>query len=111
VAAGVRAVQCGIAACVALLLAVAQAAETVAAPQATDMGLPDGPGRAQTLAACGQCHAIGVVMARRLTPRQWEVQIEKMIAKGAIVRDEDFDAIRDYLAATAGMSVKLKSER
>ena len=88
----------------ALFLAVLQAADTVAAPQATDLSLPGGPGRAQTLAACGQCHAIGVVMARRLTPRQWEVQIEKMIAKGAAVRDEDFDAIRDYLSAHAGQS-------
>lgn len=63
---------------------------------------PEAPGRAETLAACGQCHAIDGVMARSLTRRQWEVQVETMILKGAAVRDEDFDLIVDYLVQNAG---------
>ncbi len=63
---------------------------------------PEGPGRAETLAACAQCHAIDVVMSRQRSRRQWEVQVETMILKGAAVRDEDFDRIIDYLLQHAG---------
>lgn len=74
----------------------------VIGPPARAAGPPEGPGRAETLAACAQCHAIDVVMARSLTRRQWEVQVETMILKGATVRDEDFDRIVDYLLQHAG---------
>ncbi|MFM7273405.1 MAG: hypothetical protein ACKO4A_06050 [Gammaproteobacteria bacterium] len=63
---------------------------------------PDWPGRAETLAACAHCHAIDVVISLQLARRQWEVQVETMIIKGAAVRDEDFDLIVDYLLQHAG---------
>lgn len=83
---------------VAAVLALAAAA-ALAEPAP---GLPEAPGRAETLAACGQCHAIDGVMSRSLTRRQWEVQVETMILKGAAVRDEDFDRIVEYLSTHAG---------
>jgi outer membrane protein assembly factor BamB len=51
---------------------------------------------------CAQCHSFEVVAQSRRTRRQWEAQIESMIAKGAKISDEDFDAIADYLAAHFG---------
>lgn len=77
-------------------------AVAVIGPPAWAAGPPEGLGRAETLAACAQCHAIDVVMARSLTRRQWEVQVETMILKGAAVRDEDFDRIVEYLSTHAG---------
>jgi len=52
--------------------------------------------------ACGQCHAFEVVTQKRRTHKQWEAQIEAMIAKGARISNDEFDAIADYLTAHYG---------
>jgi quinoprotein glucose dehydrogenase len=55
---------------------------------------------------CAQCHSFDVVAQARHTRKQWDAQIESMIAKGAKISDEDFDAIADYLAAHFGADGK-----
>jgi len=60
--------------------------------------LPDGPGKEETLKACKQCHEI----ERSVTPRQnregWEGTIDKMVALGAQITDEQYTIVLDYLA-------------
>jgi quinoprotein glucose dehydrogenase len=51
---------------------------------------------------CGQCHSFDLVMQTRRSHKQWEAQIESMIAKGARISNAEFDAIADYLAAHYG---------
>ncbi len=43
----------------------------------------------------------GVIHAH-LTRKQWEAQLDAMIAKGAKVSDDDYDPLATYLAAHFG---------
>jgi quinoprotein glucose dehydrogenase len=52
---------------------------------------------------CGQCHAFEIVTRQRRTHQQWVGQIESMIAKGARISNDQFDAIADYLAEHYGV--------
>ena len=71
-------------------------------------GLPRPPlqnnrGNLQVQRICGECHAFEIATRTRHTRKQWEALIESMIAKGAKVSDEDFDAIAEYLTAHFGV--------
>lgn len=52
--------------------------------------------------ACSQCHSFEIVGRSRHTRKQWEAQIDSMIAKGAKISDEEFDVIADYLTTHFG---------
>jgi quinoprotein glucose dehydrogenase len=52
--------------------------------------------------ACGQCHSFDVVAQSHRSRKQWEAQIESMIAKGARISNTEFDAIADYLSTHFG---------
>ena len=60
--------------------------------------LPDGPGKAAYLSACGKCHAAEMVLGRAMTRDQWSAEVSDMISKGAKISDADFQVIVDYLA-------------
>lgn len=64
--------------------------------------LPDGPPKALVEHACAQCHSLETVTRAHLTRRQWAARLDAMIAKGAALGDDDFDAVADYLAAHFG---------
>lgn len=64
--------------------------------------LPDGQGRELTERTCSQCHSLEHVLRHRMTRRQWEAQLDTMIAKGAKIADDDFDPLAGYLAAHFG---------
>jgi hypothetical protein len=51
---------------------------------------------------CGQCHSFDVVTRSHRSHKQWEAQIESMIAKGARISNAEFDAIADYLTTRYG---------
>jgi quinoprotein glucose dehydrogenase len=51
---------------------------------------------------CGQCHSFALVTQTHRSRRQWEAQMESMIAKGARISNAEFDAIAGYLAAHYG---------
>jgi len=51
---------------------------------------------------CGECHSFDLVAQTRRTRKQWESQIESMIAKGARISSAEFDAISDYLTTHYG---------
>ncbi len=61
--------------------------------------LPEGTGRDIVARACSQCHSIDTVARARLTRKQWEAQLDAMIAKGAKLSDEEYDVAAAYLAA------------
>ncbi len=74
---------------------------------------PTPPQRAQTGAAgntppaafknaCVACHDEDVIRQQRLTRAQWDGEINKMIGWGARVRDEDRNALLDYLFSNYG---------
>ena len=68
--------------------------------------LPDGPGRDLIARKCTQCHSLENVTRTRHTRKQWEAQLDTMIARGARLSDEDFERIADYLAAELGLPAK-----
>ena len=70
-----------------------------AAPFALQDSLPDGEGKAVVEMACtSRCHGANVVQRARRTPAQWQGVLDLMIDRGALVKDEDYDAILAYLA-------------
>jgi len=68
--------------------------------------LPEGPGRELIEHKCTQCHSLEPVTRSRRTRRQWEAQLDTMIARGARMSDEDFERIADYLANQFGLMAK-----
>ena len=60
--------------------------------------LPDGPGKAQTVAVCSACHEAQKAASVKLTRKGWTDTIEKMKALGAQGTDADFAAILEYLS-------------
>ncbi len=74
----------------------------VFAAHAEPLHLPEGSGRELTERTCSQCHSLELVLKHRMTRRQWEAQLDAMIAKGAKLDDENFDALAAYLAAALG---------
>jgi len=65
-------------------------------------GLPEGPGKAETLAACSGCHGIGQILSEHRDVAQWSSTVTSMINNGAPVADPDFDKVVSYLAAHFG---------
>jgi mono/diheme cytochrome c family protein len=66
--------------------------------------LPDGPGKELVLKKCVSCHSIQTVTARHATGDEWAQIVSTMVGRGAVVSDDDADAIVDYLAAHFGPS-------
>ena len=64
-----------------------------------------GPGREVTAAACGLCHSPVIITGKQFDADKWAEVVDHMIDKGAQVRDEDYDAIVDYLAGQYGPKV------
>lgn len=85
----------------AALLAYALSQGAADAQQELSLSGERGPVDVEHL--CAQCHAFDVVARTRRTRKQWEAQIESMIAKGAKIPDDQFDAIADYLASHFGV--------
>jgi hypothetical protein len=61
-----------------------------------------GPEKAKVVAACSNCHAPSIITTKKYTADQWSDKVEQMIARGAKVGDDDFDAVVNYLARNYG---------
>ena len=48
-------------------------------------------------ACTSRCHGANVVQRSKRTPTQWQGIVDLMIDRGAMVKDEDYDAILAYL--------------
>jgi competence protein ComEA len=66
--------------------------------------LPDGPGKELVLKKCVSCHSIQTVTARHATGDEWAQIVSTMVGRGAVISDDDADAVVDYLAAHFGPS-------
>lgn len=73
------------------------AAVTVASP-ALAQELPPGPEQMLVSQACTTCHLASQFTSLRKTPGQWAEAVNQMINKGAVVGDNEFDRIVNYLA-------------
>ena len=61
-------------------------------------GLPDGPGKDETVKACGTCHEGRRAASVRLTREGWAAVIDGMIKRGARVSNDEFPVVLEYLA-------------
>jgi competence protein ComEA len=63
-----------------------------------DKPLPDGPGKEETQKLCSRCHDLDKSVSLNQDRAGWQRTIEKMLAFGAKVTDQEFNAVLDYLA-------------
>jgi competence protein ComEA len=75
----------------------------------TETAMPDGEGKQLTMRVCGNCHALKIVTALRMTKSQWSREVDKMAQAGASATDEEFDVIIDYLAKNFGRKLNVNS--
>lgn len=64
--------------------------------------LPDDEGKALVTRACGDCHGLGTVMARRLPPAEWKDVVDDMVSRGAEADEADVKKITLYFTQHAG---------
>ena len=65
---------------------------------AQDVSLPEGPGKDNLTTSCTACHGLDQVTQQRKSKDQWAETVEKMIANGAALTEEDTTAIVAYLS-------------
>ncbi len=71
---------------------------TLANSLARAQELPAGPMRDTVQAACTTCHVADQFTTQRRTRPQWAETVNTMIGMGAVVGDNEFDKLVDYLA-------------
>jgi len=64
--------------------------------------LPNGPGKAEVLKLCLDCHDQDTITVDNRTREAWKKTIAKMVDRGAEGTDEQFDAIIAYLTKNFG---------
>ena len=60
--------------------------------------LPDGPGKAILLNTCTVCHDLSRVRAHTVSREEWQETLEAMLNEGAMLSDQDFPVLLNYLA-------------
>lgn len=93
-----RWIACGFILALCLLNSAAQNSK----PQPPTDKLADGPGKKLVERACLSCHAVRVVISKRASEDEWADEIDKMVARGAILTDDEADQVIEYLAAHYG---------
>lgn len=74
----------------------------LARPAIAQDTMPDGPGKAETVAACSGCHGLGQIVGEHRSADMWATTVTSMINNGAPVADADFDKVVGYLATNFG---------
>ena len=64
--------------------------------------LPDGPGKAETVKLCSNCHELERSLSLRQDRSGWEATLDKMVSLGAEASDQEIKAVIDYLSANFG---------
>ena len=82
----------------AAVVLAAVSAMGIASPAFAQDALPDGPGKAETISVCSQCHEAQKAASVKLTRKGWTETIEKMKSLGAQGTSQEFEAILDYLS-------------
>jgi len=60
--------------------------------------LPNGAGKAILLEVCTHCHDLGRIRESRYTREEWDDLLVHMIGEGALLSDDDFPVLLNYLA-------------
>ena len=74
----------------------------IAAVPVAAQDLPDGPGKETFTKVCTQCHGVDIIVVLKHTKDEWKTVVDTMASYGASAKDEEFDAIIDYLAKNFG---------
>ena len=64
--------------------------------------LPEGPGKALATANCGSCHGLELVTAQRRSAEEWEEVVNRMIANGDTLNEEQYAEVIAYLGTYLG---------
>jgi len=64
--------------------------------------LPDGPGKAEVLKICRDCHELDTITIENRTKDGWKKTVAKMGDRGAEGTDEQFEAVVNYLTKNFG---------
>ena len=64
--------------------------------------LPDGKGKETIEAACDGCHGLDQIIGRAWSEEKWRAVLKKMVDKGAVLSDDEFKTVVDYLVANFG---------
>jgi competence protein ComEA len=64
--------------------------------------LPAGPGKAEVLKLCLDCHDQDTITVENRTKEGWKKTVAKMVERGAEGTDEQFDLVVNYLAKNFG---------
>jgi competence ComEA-like helix-hairpin-helix protein len=89
-----------------LLHSVAQSAP----PNPNADKLAEGPGARLVEMACLSCHTTHVIVIKHASANDWADEVDKMIARGAVLTDEENDQVVEYLSTHYGPDGS-KSER
>jgi cytochrome c5 len=60
--------------------------------------LPEGPGKDILLNTCTVCHDLGRVRIHTVSREEWEETLAAMLNEGAMLSDQDFPVLLNYLA-------------
>jgi mono/diheme cytochrome c family protein len=64
--------------------------------------LPDGPGKALASENCSACHGLELVTAQRRSPEEWEQVVNRMIANGDTLTEDQYNEVVAYLGTYLG---------
>src|SRR4029079_10334929 len=64
--------------------------------------LPDGPGKETVQTVCTVCHGLEDIVSSKRTKAEWKELVDKMVSYGAQAKDEEIEAIVNYLAKNFG---------
>jgi DNA uptake protein ComE-like DNA-binding protein len=81
-----------------LVAALALVVGAISSPAFAQDTLPEGPGKAETVAVCSQCHEAQKAASVKLTRKGWAETIEKMKMLGAQATEPEFESILNYLS-------------
>lgn len=87
---------------VGLLLALSVGSRA-AVPQGVDPAtLPEGDGKTILIRACSDCHDLGSILVKRLTPKQWKDVTRDMVVRGVKAEEKEISTLIEYLALNVG---------
>ena len=82
--------------------ATACTGENMAKTSAAMTTMPDGPGKNILLNTCTVCHELGRVRAHTVSREEWEETLGAMLNEGAMLSEQDFPVLLNYLARNFG---------
>ena len=64
--------------------------------------LPEAAGKDAVVRVCTTCHGAGTFLGSRMSPLEWQNEVQDMVARGAQGSSEEIRAVIDYLVKNLG---------